>query len=215
MEVDKAVPVYNKYFFKLNLWVSLLSVISWWTCLLIFIMVAEDDYSLAVLCCLTVAKLIAEVQVLAQGSTCVIYGGQSGYWDKFSFTLGSSPATYHFSNASYFSLFRSWYSLHVEVCSIKFLSLATLLQLTNLPAWLGRQQSVFFVSWSCNIIWLLCPFGFDFSSYHRFVSQMKSHTQCAIPWNPGKWQEHLKYVKGIKERVKVPHQRYRIEFVSR
>jgi len=96
--------------------------------------VAEDDYRLAVLCCLMIAKLIAEVQVVAQDSTCGIYGGQSDYWDKFSFTLGFSPATYHFSNALYFSVFRSWYSMHVEVCSIKFLSLATLLQLTNLPA---------------------------------------------------------------------------------
>jgi len=148
MTVDKSVPVYNKYFFKLNLWVSRLSIIAWWICLLVFVKVAEDDYSLAVLCCLMVAKLIVEVQVLAQGSTCGIYGGQSDYWVKFSFTLGFSPATYHFSNASYFSVFRSWYSMHVEVCSIKFLSLATLLQLTNLPAWLGRQQSAFFVRWS-------------------------------------------------------------------
>jgi len=29
VKFDKAVPVYNKYFFKLNLWVSLFSVIAW------------------------------------------------------------------------------------------------------------------------------------------------------------------------------------------
>lgn len=148
MKVDRAVPVYNTYFFKLYLWVSLLSVIAWWIFLLIFIKVAEDDYRLAVLRCLMVAKLIAEVQVLAQGNMCRVWGGQSDYWDKFFFTLGFSPATYHFSNASYLSVFRSWYSMLVEVCSIMFLSLAALLQLTNLPPWLGRQQSVFFVGWS-------------------------------------------------------------------